>query len=247
MVGVILKCRFIVPGSKKFRAYIDYISRTEAVRSEHFSKYSAYVGEYMDDRDKQNFVSEKVSALFTRTKNNLTQKEKEALQKQFETAQKNLSPMWQNVISFDNRFLQEHGIYDQRTNFFDEEKLQSVTRQAMEKMLQNENMGSSAIWSASVHFNTDNLHIHIAVAEPYPTRPLKNFTIRDREGQKKIVTQYKAALKPGTLDKMKSQVVNAIVDRSEHLKKINDLIRDNLVGTVKNDELYANRKFKKQY
>lgn len=27
-----------------------------------------------------------------------------------------------------------------------------------------------AVWSAGIHYNTDNLHVHIATVEPYPMR-----------------------------------------------------------------------------
>src|SRR5699024_12555630 len=67
----------------------------------------------------------------------------------------------------------------------------------------------NALWSASVHYNTDNIHIHIATVETDPTRE-------------------RVKRKQGALDKMKSRVVNQILDRSDEYNKIDDLIR----GTV---------------
>lgn len=247
MVGVILKSKFVFSNQEKFSEYISYIDRSEAVRNDHFDKYSAYVTGYMDNPEKQqniNLKSERTSALFTRTKDKLTMDEKNLLKDKFIQAQKNGSPMWQNVISFDNRFLTEHGVYDPSSGMLDEDKMRSVTRTAMEKMLKRENMQESAVWSASIHYNTDNIHIHIAAVEPIPTRPQKEFTYHRPDGTPYTIKQYKAALKPGTLDSTKSSVVNQIVDRSEDLKLINDLIRKNFAGGKKS--FAEQRKFHRQ-
>lgn len=41
-------------------------------------------------------------------------------------------------------------------------------------MLCNEHL-EHAIWSGAIHYNTDNIHIHIAIVEEYPKRE-KNCT-----------------------------------------------------------------------
>lgn len=250
MAGVVLKVKFVSATNKKFNEYISYINRNEAIRNAHFEEYSAYVSNYMDNPLKQqdvNLSSEKTSALFTRTKDSLSVNEKRQLQEKFVIAQKNKSPMWQNVISFENKFLAENGIYDFTTGLLDENKIREVTRKSMCKMLEKENMTESAVWSASIHYNTDNIHVHIAVVEPTPTRQLKEFTRRDKKGNEYKSLEYRAALKFGTLDAMKSQVINNLIDRSSDLKKINTLIRDSIVGGRKDKSTAYDRKLSKDF
>ncbi len=228
--GIVLKSKFIVPGSKLFANYIDYINRDQAVRNENFNKFSAYQ-DYMDN-------PEKTTELFTATHDNLTLEQKQELKKQFETAQTNGSLMWQNVISFDNRWLEEHGIYESKTKTVNESKLKEITRLSMGQMLENENMKSSAVWSASIHFNTDNIHIHIATVEPNPTRET---VVVDGK------TQYRGKLKPNTLEQMKSKVANNILDRSQHQKEINELIRERIIGSMKKSPSYKDKELKQAF
>lgn len=231
-----------------FDTYVDYIDRDEAVRNSAFSSYSAYVTDYMDDSKKQklnfNPESERTSALFTETKDQLSKDEKRKLKEQFRKAQAAASPMWQNVLSFDNRFLEQHGIYDSKTGMVDEAKMRNITRLAMKEMVTNEGMEASAVWSASIHFNTDNIHIHIAVVQPSPTRERKEYNIENRHGEIESQKQYKGRLKPSTFTKMRSKVVNNIVDRSDQLKEINDIIRNNILAQKKNNLSYEDKKMK---
>lgn len=178
--GVILASRFVF-SARQFREYIDYIDRSEAVRSDAYSLYSAYT-DYMDNPTKQkhtglNTKSDRASALFTATKDSLTNTEKQEVKKQFVKAQQAGSPMWQNVISFTNEFLEQNGLLDHPSGLLDEEKIRDVTRAAMTEMFQAEKMEGAAIWSASIHYNTDNIHVHIAVVEPTPTRKKKEYKL----------------------------------------------------------------------
>ena len=172
--GVVVVTKFVSSASKKFREYINYIDRDEAVREQHLEEYTIDslrkevpdFGRYMD------YVGnpQKASALFTADKDKLTQEEKDRLKGVFSHAQNQGSLMWQTVISFDNRFLAEQGLYDEETHIVDTKRLQEYTRGCMSRMLRKEDMKDSALWSASIHYNTDNIHIHIATVEPTPTR-----------------------------------------------------------------------------
>lgn len=70
-------------------------------RIQNFDKYT----DYMDN-------PEKTSSLFTANSNKLNEQEKKALKEMYKTAHDNGSVMWQDVISFDNKWLQEQGVYD---------------------------------------------------------------------------------------------------------------------------------------
>ncbi|MCH3972391.1 MAG: relaxase MobL [Oscillospiraceae bacterium] len=225
---VFLRTKFVNPASKKFRAYLEYMDRDEAIRNAHFSEYSAYIGTYMDNPRKRqlNTDSEKCSALFDGKSDTFSSEEKEKAKRLFQKAQANKSPMWQTVISFKNSFLAEQGIYEPVSGWVDDNRLRAVTRQSMEAMLQNEKMVGSAVWTASVHYNTDNIHIHIAVVEPKPTREKILF-----HGKQ----QYRASLHQGTIRKMKSRVANSILNQSEEMKKLHELSRDRIIhGHSKN-------------
>ena len=161
--GCIVKTDFVTAGSKLFAGYIDYIDRETAVRSENLSKYSLYTN-YMDN-------PEKTTELFTNDSDRLSNTEKQQLKALYEKAQWNGSPMWQTVISFDNLWLEKNRMYNSEEGFLDVRSLHEYTRKAVNAMLKKEGL-DTAVWSAAIHYNTDNLHVHIATVEPTPTRPL---------------------------------------------------------------------------
>ncbi|WP_144636033.1 MobP2 family relaxase [Priestia megaterium] len=219
--GVVLKTKFVTSDKKAFQEYVEYVDRNDAKKDQeaHEKLFSLYQ-DYMNNPNK-------TSSLFTEHSNQLNEDEKKELKGLFETAQKNNSIMWQDVITFHNPWLQENGLYDAHTHTVDEKKLMEITRQSMKEMLKRERLDQSAIWSAAIHYNTDNIHIHVATVEPNPTR--------DR-GKRK----------PKTLDAMKSKVVSQILERGQEQKEINDLIRKNMVGSKKQDSSFKwrNRELK---
>lgn len=162
--GVVVVNRFCGANDKKFAQYINYLEGSEEVRQKYLSEYSLY-NDYMDD-------SEKATGLFTDGNTNLIVKDKKILKEAFQTAQDNGSLMWQTVISFDNRWLEQNGLYDADNKILDERRLKVYATDAINKMLENENLGN-AIWSAGIHYNTDNVHIHVAIVEPHPQRETK--------------------------------------------------------------------------
>ncbi|MEH7320800.1 MobP2 family relaxase [Priestia megaterium] len=219
--GVVLKTKFVTSDKKAFQEYVEYVDRDDAKKDQeaHEKLFSLYQ-DYMNNPNK-------TSSLFTERSDQLNEYEKEELKDLFETAQKNNSIMWQDVITFHNPWLQENGLYDAHSHTVDEKKLMDITRQSMKEMLKRERLDQSAIWSAAIHYNTDNIHIHIATVEPHPTR---------NRGKRK----------PKTLDAIKSRVVSQILERGQEQKEINDLIRKNMVGSKKQDSSFKwrNRELK---
>ena len=217
--GVVVVTEFCRPHSSKFQGYIDYINRNEAVRNDNTQKYNLYQ-EYMGN-------PKKTTALFTAEKDKLSNEEKDNLKQLFEKAQENESIMWQTVISFDNRWLKQNGIINEEESIIDESKIKDVTRGAVRRMLENEKL-ENAIWSGAIHFNTDNLHIHIATVEPIPMREKKEYIqysykyekgkrvkepILDENGNPIIKTEYKGRFKQSSIEKCKSYVVDEIGGR----------------------------------
>ncbi|MFG3432790.1 MobP2 family relaxase [Lysinibacillus fusiformis] len=219
--GVVLKSRFVMPSSDEYQDFISYIDRDAAKVNEKiivdendsFSIFYQYM-DYMGDEKKQ-------GALFSSTEDIINAEQKNSLKDLFQQAQENGSPLWQDVISFDNTWLQKYGLMDE-SGQVNEVKMKNTVRAAVNEMLKAENMADSAIWSAAIHYNTDNLHVHIATVEPIPTR-VKKWTKNLETG--KWEEQVRAKRKQGSLDKMKSKVANLIMDRTKERNLVTDLIR----------------------
>ncbi len=157
--GVVLVTEFAT-GAETFSRYLDYIDREEA------KEQSA--GGYLDYMSNE----EKTESLFTAYSDEVSKEQKETLKKTFDIAQKNESLMWKTVLTFDNEFLAENGLYDIETKKLDNKKIMQYTRMCMERMLGSEKMSDTATWTGAIHYNTDNIHVHIATVEIVPTRPL---------------------------------------------------------------------------
>ena len=209
--GVIFKSRFCSPTKKTFGDYINYIDRDEAVRNDNLSKFSLY-NDYMGN-------SEKTTGLFTENKDFLSQNEKKELKDIFKTAQENESVMCQHVISFDNRWLLQNGLINRKYDCVIERKLNEITRIAMQQLQKSENL-ENAVWSAAIHLNTDNIHIHIAMVEPIPMRQKKNDEIRGK-------------LKASNFKEVKSKIVNNVLSQQKENEIINNIIRNSIIANKK--------------
>ncbi|WP_047392448.1 MobP2 family relaxase [Exiguobacterium sp. s168] len=204
--GVIIKSKFKLPQATRrarlYTTYLSYIDRPETkARSHQFENYH----DYMEDELKS-------SGLFTETQDRLNATEREQLRDIFRRAQENGSILWQDVISFDEAWLQEVGVKENR--YIDEQRLMQATRNAIALMIEKEQM-LHATWTAAIHYNTDNIHVHIATVE----------TIHPRERGKR---------KPKTIEKMKAQVVHMLAVRTREQEKLNDFIRDEVLAHKRN-------------
>lgn len=208
MVGIVHKRKWVKAESEKFSSYIDYIDRDEAVRNYKLEEYSLF-NDYMGN-------PKKCGNLFTSDKDYLTEDERKELKRCFSIAQENGSIMWQDVFSFDNEWLEQQGMYDRRTGALDEKRIMEAVRNAMAEIIGREKV-DSLIWSASMHFNTDNIHVHVASVELNPTR----YVFDDG------FMNYKS------LYKMKSKFANTLIDRSKEHKEINDIMRKNIINGKK--------------
>ncbi|MBU3574169.1 hypothetical protein IUK39_29455 [Priestia aryabhattai] len=219
--GVVLKTKFATSNLKAFQNYVDYVDREDSKKEygAHEKLFTLYQ-DYLANPDK-------TSSLFTDQSDGLNEEEKKNLKQVFETAQANNSIMWQDVITFHNPWLEDQGLYDSRRHTVDEKKVMDITRQAVNDMLKREKLNGSAVWSAAIHYNTNNIHIHIATVEPHPTRE-------------------RGMRKQSSLDAMKAKVVNQMTNRRENQKKINELIRKDMVDHKKKDSSLAwrNRELK---
>lgn len=165
MVGIVAVTRFSEAGSSVFFSYINYIDRKEAVRESNqciFNIFSGYM-DYMDNDTKtiaqQQAQLERMSALYTKDRDVLSADAKAGLKESFRTAQENGSILWQTVISFDNAYLEQMGLWDSETRSLNEPQLRNAARKAIAEMLRREHL-EHATWCGAFHYNTDNIHIH---------------------------------------------------------------------------------------
>lgn len=221
-VAVVYASRFVAGNSQKFQSYVDYIDRSSAVRSAHVDEFN--IIEY-DGYNHYMGNPEKTSALFSSAANQLTDKQKGALKDQFKKAQTNDSVMWQDVISFDNEWLEKYGLYDPKTGILDESRIMDSVRLSMRQILEREGMSQSAVWSGAIHYNTQHFHVHIAVVEPEPTREYGTFRNR-KTGE--AYTARRGYRSQTYLSEFRSKIANHLVDRDLQLGKINSLLREKI-------------------
>ena len=165
--------------------------------------------------------------------------------------------MWQTVISFDNRWLEENGLYDSTTNVLDENKVKELTINAMHRMLANEGL-QEAVWSAAIHYNTDNVHVHVATVEENPHREkvmrqqweykknennrwVKDKPVLDEKGNPVYKEEYKGKFKEKSFQIAKQYIVNEVIKEKDLNKKINEVIRDRMVKEIQRREVFSDK------
>ena len=216
--GIVVITKFVRSSSTVFSSYIKYMDRDEAVNGGAIhSSYSAYSEEYMGN-------PEKTTGLFSMDYDQLSEEIAQIYKEQFEQAQKNGSLLWQTVVSFDNKWLEELGIYDPESQVLDEVRIRGAVRLFMKTLLDKEELHLAA-WTAAVHYNTDNIHVHVAVVDP--------------TGERKLVKDGQYAGEPkGTwgirsIRYAKSAAVNELLDLDQTMKRLNDLIRQSIVKPLR--------------
>lgn len=215
--AIVLVSKFLPSSAKKFSSYINYIDREDAKRNYTFSTYSLY-NDYMGN-------PQKTTSLFNNKTDCMSEPEKKNSKELFRKAQENDSIMWQDVFSFDNKWLENQGLFNTRTKELDEKKLKNAVRESINYCLDKQGINESATWNGAIHYNTDNIHVHVAICEPNPT------TKRGKKTQK-------------TLDTMKSKLVNELLDNNEYYKEINKSIRENLVQPSKEFSIESDKYMK---
>ena len=164
--GLVAVTKFVRPGSKTFASYINYMDRDEAIKGGNVrASYSAYSEEYMGN-------PEKSTGLFSMDYDQLSADTAQIYKEQFQKAQDDGSLLWQTVISFDNRWLEELGIYDSSTQELDEARIRGMTRIFMKTLtgMWADISNTTKARTAAVHYNTDNIHVHIAIVDPESER-----------------------------------------------------------------------------
>ena len=233
--GVNVITEFEVPHSSNYSGYIDYMNKEQGKQQE-YRVYNDYLA--------------KTDSLFTKDNDNLNEIDILELKELFETAQKNGSLLWKTVISFDNRWLDQYGIYNMKKDVLNEAKMREVIRKGVNRMLANEGL-QHALWSAGIHYDTDNIHVHVATVEIIPMRKRKNYKkyeierneknklvhkkpVVDKNGEHITTNEYVGMFKASSIKLCRSIITNEIMQQKDINIEINSIIRDQIVKAKKN-------------
>lgn len=233
--GIIMTAAFTLSGSKAYAEYISYMDRSEAVRNENFQKYNLYsdqnrVESYqaIDGAGETMFATYndymndplKTSSLFTSRYNQAPLEEIKYMKEYFTKAQENESPLWSIVYSFHNEWLIKQGYLDHKTNELAYEKIIEAVRLSVESLEKKE--GLKGEWSAAIHYNTDNIHVHVGYVEEVPTREwiyYKHPTDIEKTGW-----QFKGKFKQKNISYAKRTFVNELIQNKEQLIQMEELL-----------------------
>ena len=233
MVGITMMTRFVQNSGAGFSDFLDYIGREEAV--DPFA-YSEYVSEYMDN-------PEKTYGLFTENRDFLSEGDREKMRECFATAQDKGSLLWQSVLSFDNRWLSINGIYNFKTEMLDEEKMRECTRAAMRELFRRENM-EGFIYAAAIHKNTDNIHVHIAIADPEPVwKEGAGRCYRNRKGE----LLQRGKFKNKSIEAVKSKFTSEVFRGQQENIKINEIMRGQILSKQNDFSMKENIQLRSQF
>lgn len=233
MVGITMMTRFVQNSGAGFSDFLDYIGREEAV--DPFA-YSEYVSEYMDN-------PEKTYGLFTENRDSLSEGDREKMRECFAEAQDKGSLLWQSVLSFDNRWLSVNGIYNFKTETLDEEKMRECTKAAMRELFRRENM-EGFIYAAAIHKNTDNIHVHIAIADPEPVwKEGAGRCYKNRKGE----LLQRGKFKNKSIEAVKSKFTSEVFRGQQENIKINEIMRGQILSKQNDFSMKENIQLRSQF
>ncbi|HFN2519875.1 TPA: MobP2 family relaxase [Enterococcus faecium] len=186
----------VIKDLREMDKYIDYMTRKKAIL--------------------ENVDNEIVNGAFSNTKRYITKKDISKIKESVIEAKNNGSVMFQDVISFDNDFLVREGYYNPETNELNENILYEATKSMMGKMQEKEEL-VDPFWFATIHRNTEHIHIHVTAMERKNTREIMEY-----DG----VLQARGKRKQSTLDDMIFKFGSKILDRTNEFEKISKLRKE---------------------
>jgi hypothetical protein len=155
---------------------------------------------------------DKTDGLFSADKDILNENDVSLLRLAEEQSQSEGCPKYIGVISFDNSFLKENGwiVGDK----IDIDKIKSVTRKAVANMVDESKKlnKDNVYWTAAIHLNTDNVHVHFQL--------LENHRLEDRRVT--YAAKGKDKIEQEAFERLKSTVVSEMLTqkRTPMLTKI---------------------------
>lgn len=234
-----------------FTKYVSYMTRKYALEKK--SSLTSFEEKELKriDHSLNEFETDEIpkedtplSGVFTDKQNHIFDDDLKEISKEFSNGQKRGSIIFQDVISHDNAFLEELGLYNSKTDTLDERGLIHASRAMMKELMEKENLSDSAQWMASIHRNTKHIHIHFALVENRNTRDEKVVKINGEE-----FVQPKGVRKQSTLDAMKQAYGRELRDYAlgnERVKKLErkSELRNEIVQEVKLETNYSKKELR---
>ncbi len=201
-----------------FGRYLDYMERKELDVNGFKTKKSSVLA-----TDNGYQTKSGKEGLFDSFNDIVGKDHREFYKKKFDETYKKGGLLWKPIISFDNDWLKEQGILS--GNIVDEEKLKLTTRHMMSTLLKENSLENNSYWVAQLHYDTDNIHIHIAMIEKNPV----NVTNMTRE------EEIEHGFFPNkSIKKMKSTCVRELANRDNEKKQIHDITRVRIIKVAQN-------------
>lgn len=182
----------------------------------YMSRESAFISKAVNITDEKDYGN------FNATIDKFSEDDCNDFRKHERQTKQNGSPKYYGWGSFDNNFLIENGLMD-IYGHLDYKRLRSYIRKSMNalittsKKLDNDNV----YWAASVHLNTDNVHLHFSLLE-YEMREDRRNTCHDKN-----------LLELEAFDKFKTTMVNSIMKDNKMFKQLTSFQREYLLPSVK--------------
>ncbi|POA06091.1 MobP2 family relaxase [Staphylococcus caprae] len=230
--AIILTSNYRVGSSKgkSYKKFVDYIStdkdsneyKEQDTKKEYLSQnYLDYISinklKSDSDYNKENAIKRTTSSF---NEDEFIGKEQmNQLKEKFKKADEKNHVMYQDIISFDNQFLIDNQLYNEDLDKLDESKVKNATRKMMRKMIEDNNMDKeNTFWCANIHYDTDNIHIHIASSEEENTREVIQ--------SGKYEGQFKGKRRKKTINNMKSTFANSIYKDINLMKEIDQVKKE---------------------
>lgn len=201
--GIVFSLRFVQASAaedKYSRYAVGYLSRPQAF--EGYGHESDPLYHDADPRkDQYGYMSneDKTDGLFDFEKDIVNDYGKMLHTKIFDFSQQQDCPLYQGVISFRNDFLRRHNIDYASVEGL--KQLKQIARLGISELIHESHIREDNVdWTAAIHTNTDNIHIHFAIIE-----------------LQKVNRTYDM-LEVKAFDKLKSRVANRIVGNEEKIK-----------------------------
>lgn len=200
--------------------YTDYINRPSAqISKEKVDDDNDYYG-YMGREQAQKYQNDdsEYTTIFDAENDNLTVEQIEHYRELERQSQAEGCPKYIPVMSFDNNFLINNGLMT--GGRVDVQKIKDVSRKAINALVNTSKKldASNVYWTADLHVNTDNVHVHFSLLEYH--RLVDRQKVNARDGKDMI--ELKA------FEEFKSTVANNIIleKRTPELTKFK---RENLI------------------
>jgi len=230
MPSVLYFTDYVYNHNSSFGEYIGYIGRKKArenekniiereINSEIFEGYIDYINrsEAKNVHDNTN----KNKSLFNINSDGLNKEERNKVIKDFNKAQENNAILWRDLFTFDNEWLEKEGYLND--GILNERAIKNATRETMKYIFDQEKLNENGFWVGEIHYNTDNIHVHVATTESKNTRPIIEIEKEDDNGNVYTTKEPKGKRSKKTLDKTKSYFVNTLVDRNKELERMSKL------------------------